>query len=356
MLALLLSIGLLHPAFALDPDPNPATVAPPVEAPPMSLEEVWAALPASTLLDEAITRREQGDWGGAELRLDALAKRGEGGATAAYQRAILDELRERYPEALARYKKIEADFPGTPEAVDARFRAALVSNDMGQHADALALVNALRKEGHWEGKDLLTLDLERGIAEVGLGKTRRGVKHIERALAELESTDAARWMRARARAALMGVLLAESDAMSLDNPRKQKKVLLERRALITEADRQRAAIVELGEPEYALNALLRIGDSAMKLYADVNAAPPPKGVAGDPETEALYRQMVAQESERFRAVAFQYYDAGVLLAERVSWQGASNAELHQKRDAVQASMSAPVAPAPPPPADQPAGG
>ena len=340
MLALLLLIGLVHPSFAQDPAPAPeATVSdPPAEEAPMSLEQVWASLPAQTLLDEAITHREQGDWSGAEQRLDALLKRGEGGATAAYQRAILDELRERYPEALARYAQIGVDFPTSPEAVDARFRAALVNNDMGRPQDALTTMNALRKEGHWEGKDALSLDLERGIAEVGLGKTRRGVRHIERALAELQSGDSARWMQARARDALLQVQLAEADALSLENPKKQKKVLLARRALITEADQQRSAIVALGEPEYALDALLRIGDSALLLYRDVLSAPAPKGVAGDPETEALYRSMVATEGERFRAVAFQYYDAGALLADRVSWQGKSADQLRQKRDAVKKEM------------------
>ena len=141
-------------------------------------------------------------------------------------------------------------------------------------------------------------------------------------------------MQARARDALLQVQLAEADALSLENPKKQKKVLLARRALITEADQQRSAIVALGEPEYALDALLRIGDSALLLYRDVLSAPAPKGVAGDPETEALYRSMVATEGERFRAVAFQYYDAGALLADRVSWQGKSAEQLRQKRDAV----------------------
>lgn len=354
---------LLLPAFAQDPPAPPPT---PVEVqPPQSLDEVWASLPAQTLLDEAITRREQGDWAGAEARLDALEKRGVGGATAAYQRALVDELRERYPDALARYQRIQQDFPQAPEATDARFRAALVSNDMGQHAEALALVQTLRKAQDWEGKDALTLQLERGIAEVGLGKTRKGVRHIQGALDALEGMDAAHWMQARARAALMGVMLAEADAMALDNPRKQKKTLAARRALITRADQQRSAIVALGEPEYALDALNRIGDSALRLYQDVNAAPSPPEVASDPETERLYRAMVAQESERFRAVAFQYYDAGVMLAERLSWQGHINADLHQKRDSLQAEMtpSTPAVPTPPavpePPATpppQPAGG
>ena len=342
MLTLLL-FCLLQPSFAQEggappsADATPAE-APPAEAPPVSLEEVWATQPATALLDEAITRRAQGDWSGAERRLDVLERRGEGGATAAYQRAILDELRERYPEALARYARIQTEFPSAPEATDARFRAALVSNDMGKPGDALAAVNALRKEGHWEGKDALSLDLERGIAEVGLGKTRKGVRHIERALDALQSGDAARWMQARARDALLKVQLEEADGLSLDNPRKQKKVLLARRALITDADQQRAAIVALGEPEYALDALLRIGDSALLLYRDVIAAPAPRDVAGDPETEALYRSMVETEAERFRAVAFQYYDAGALLAERVAWQGATAELLRQRRSDLAAEM------------------
>lgn len=333
--------------LALADDPTPPEAAPPEvpaaeePAPPERLEDVWAALPAGTLLEEAVTRREQGDWDGAEARLRALEARGEVSAPALYQRAVLSEIREYYPEALAIYRDLSARWPDSPEADHARFREALVLDDLGRHKEALAALRALRRERRWEGTDAITLALERGVAEIGHGRTRKGIRHITEALDALEGTSDARWMRARARAALLRVQLATADAISLDDPDRAQQGILDRRALITEADHQRAAIATLGEEvvEYLLDALLRIGDSAMALYEDVNAAPPPAEIAADAELLARYTAAVREESERFRAVAFQYYDAGVLLAERVHWRGMRAVQLRQRRDALSAARA-----------------
>lgn len=331
MALILLLLGL---ALAETPADEPAA------AEPATLAEVWAALPPATLLDEAVTRREQGDWEGAEARLRVLEAKGELAPTVAYQLSILAEVRERYPEALAGYQAVVQLFPGTEEAADARFREALVLDDLGRYREALAVVRGLAREGEWEGADLWSLTLERGVAELGLGRTRRGIRHVQRGLDALEGTEEARWMRARGRAALLRAQLDAASAISLQNPKKAEEAVLERRALITDAEQQRAAIAALGEPEYVLEALLRIGDASMALYEDVNAAPPPPDIAAEPELLARYTALVRQESGRFREVAFQYYDAGVLLAERVHWQGVRAIQLRHRRDALKAAIEA----------------
>lgn len=337
---------LLGLALAQTPPPEappaeaapPVESAPPVEAPPQRLEDVWATLPADAVLNEAVLHREQGDWSGAEARLRALATRGELGPAVGYQLAILAEMRERYPEALAGYQDVIAKHPDSPEAEDARFREALVLDDLGRHREALAALRALRRTGHYEGADALSLQIERGVAELGYGRTRRGIRHVQGALDALEGSDDARWMRARGRAALLRVQLQRADAIALDDPERADDAVLERRALITDAEQQRAAIAALGEPEYVLEALLRIGDASLKLYEDVNAAPPPPEISASPELLDQYTTLVREQSARFRDVAFQYYDAGVTLSERVHWSGVRAIQLRQRRDALQGAM------------------
>lgn len=339
MWSILLCFGLALAQSPSDPAPEtPASPVEPADAVPQRLEDVWASLPAITVFDEAVTRREQGDWAGAEARLRSLQERGALEAPVAYQLGILAEMRERYPEALRSYQAIVARFPDSPEAEDARFREALVLDDLGRHKEALVALRALKKGHRWVGADAETLAIERGVAELGYGRVKRGVRHIQRALDALDGSDEARWMRARGRAALLRVQLATANGLSLEDPEKADEAVLKRRALITDAEKQRAAIAALGEPEYVLEALLRIGDAALALYRDVNAAPPPPEVAADPELLAEYTQLVHQDSARFRDVAWQYYDAGVLLADRVRWSGLRAVQLRQRRDALQAEI------------------
>lgn len=337
LLLLLLALARADaPDLALEDVPD-------APAAPTSLEQVWSTLPSETLIDEAVTHREQGDWEGAEGRLRVVEARGEQAENVAYQLVILDEMRERLPEALEGYRAVQERFPDSSAARDARFREALVLDDLGRHGEALRAVRSLQREGHWEGADAASLGIERGVAEIGDGRTRRGIHHVQAALDQLEGGDQARWMRARGRAALLRTQLDTADAIRVDDPKKAADAVLQRRQLITDAEAQRAAIAALGEPEYALEALLRIADSAMKLYDDVNAAPAPPEIAGDPDALRQYTQAVRQQSERFRAVAFQYYDAGVTLAERVHWRGARAWQLRQRRDALRAAMDSSAA-------------
>lgn len=342
MWALLIGLAFAAPDAVTPETPAETPEAAPAEppAPPQTLEEIFASTAPAQLLDEAITHREQGDWSGADARLAFLEGKGLFPQTVAFQRAVIAELSERYAEARSRYAELITRWPDAPEAGDAAYRQALVQNDSGDPAAALKTIKALQRRSGWDEDDTLTLALERGVAELRLGKERRGIRHIDNALDALEGGDRLRWMRARARAALLSAQLERADSLSVANPKKAKDAVLERRALITQADQQRQAIVALNEPEYVLDALLRIGDSASRLYADVNAAPPPRSIAEDPALFATYQGMVAQQSETFRTVAFQYYDAGVDLARRLSWQGSVAATLQERRDALEAARAA----------------
>lgn len=340
MLTLLLCAALAQEPASPPPSPEPA---PPVEPLPPAVEAAPAPLSAADLLDEALLRREQGDLDGAEQRLEALRARGEGGAAVPYQLGLLAELRERREAALGWYQATLAEFPGTPEADDARFRTALVLDDLGRCDEAQDVIDGLRDSRDWAGTDALALELESGISRLCAGKARKGVAQIQTALDALEGTQDLKWHRARARDALLDAQLAEAASLSLASPRKSAKNLGARRDLINQADAQRAAITALGEPEYVLSALLAIGDAALALHRDTLASPPPRKVAKDAELVAWWRGEVAKEAEKFRTVAYHYYEAGADVAARVRWQGQTGELLRERRDALAAELGLPVA-------------
>lgn len=322
---------LLLTALAQDP------VAP-VEAPTEAPAPEAAPRTAADLLDEAMLHREQGDLDGAEQRFLELKAVGAGGAAVPYQLGVLHELRERRDEALGWYRTTIAEFPGTPEADDALFRTALVLNDLGRHDEALDTLAELGASRAWAESDALALELETGIAELGNGRSRKGIGRIQAALALLEGGQDLKWHRARARTALLKVQLAEAAALSLAKPRKAGRNLPKRRDLINRADAQRAAITALGEPEYVLVSLLAIGDAALALHRDTLASPPPRKIARDGALLEYWRGEVAKESEKFRTVAFHYYEAGADVAARVRWQGETGRLLAERRDALAAEL------------------
>ena len=87
---------------------------------------------------------------------------------------------------------------------------------------------------------------------------------------------------------------------------------------------------ELGEPEFALEGLLLLGDAYMALYRDMLDYPPPRSVS--PADHASYRQAVQDTAAILRLKAHARYDEGVRVAARTRWQGRVTAELKQKRD------------------------
>lgn len=335
-------------AAAPAPEPAPAPAAPPT---PPTPEERFGAINPLDLFGDAITRREQGDLAGAEERLRfleqrSLAETGQPSADVMLELGIIAEVRERYDEALAAYAQVRQGWPDSRADHEAAFRQALVYNDLGRHAEARDALSALRKRGYRGGEDGLLLALERGRTEVGLGRTRKGTKRIQRALDQAEGHEELTWMRARARATLMRVILDEAAAIPLQDPARAADDLSARRLLINQAEAQRAAITELGEPEYVLDALAQMGDAALALYDAVNASPPPPGLASDAAAVALFHTQVAEESERFRQVAWHYYDAGVELARRLRWEGSLTEALEVGR----AKLAGLPGYGPPPPA------
>ncbi len=321
------------PGEAAEPAP-PAPEVSTAEAPapaPQRLEDVWADLGPDAVLDEAIDRRTRGDFAGAAARL-AWIEANHPSPLVAYQVAVGLELQEQYVDALAGYDAVLAAAPGSDLALDAGFRRALVLEDLGRHGDATKQVRQLQRAERWTDRDAVSLDIARGVNELGQGKARKGLRRLGAALAAVEGTEDLKWMRAKARAALARHLLAEAAAIPIRSDRKAERNLVARARRISDAEQQVIAAARLGEPEYALAGLELLGDGYLALYDDMLAAPPPADLT--PEQAGLYREAVADKAAVLARKAWRFYDEGVKLATRTSWQGAIADRLRERRDAI----------------------
>ncbi len=312
---------LVSAAFAQEP-----------AAAPLTLADQWAATAPATLLEDAVERRSLGDFEGADGRLRWLLAQQPGPAPA-YHLALSLEFQERYDEAEAAYRDVSADWPTSPEAGDARFRQALCLEELGRPADALVLIKALQREGDWSERDRLTLELERGVTTLRDGRARKGLKQLRLALAEAEGVEGLTWMQAKAHTAVARHLLSAAAEVEMRNDRKAKKALQDRAAGLTGAEAQVVAVARLGEPEYALEGLLLMGDAYLALQDDLLAAAPPRKLS--PEQVAIYQDALRAQVAVLGRKAYRYYDEGVTLAARTRWQGRLAGELRARRDALE---------------------
>jgi tetratricopeptide (TPR) repeat protein len=329
LLSLILAISL---AWAVDP---PAAVEavqePPVEVIALSPEQIWAQQAPEAVLAEVVARRRVGDYAGAERRLGHLKRREVLLEEVAYHWGILAEVQEDYELAVARYLEVETRYPQSAQAADATFRRAYCLEDLGRHKEALEVVKSLQKSGKWSRSDALTLSLEQGIVELRSGKRHKGIKRILKALAALEESNEQTWIRSRARIALVRVQLEEAAGLNLRCRWFTVRRLKARARLMAAAAEQAKAAFTLGEPEFALEGLMLLGDAHVQLYEDMLQTPIPWRIkSADHE---LYRAAVKKRSAILLVKAHARYDEGVRVAARTQWQGMLTDQLKAKREA-----------------------
>jgi tetratricopeptide (TPR) repeat protein len=291
--------------------------------------EQWGSLPPTQILNEAVARRRIGDFEGAGQRLSYLGQRSILRVQVAYHTAVLAEVQEDFARAEAGYGVVVASWPEKPEADDARFRQVYCLEELGQHKAALQAVRQLQRAGRWSVRDAHAMNLERGIVELRAGKHRRGIRRILRELSATDVSESMSWIRAKARLALVRVQVREAATLELKGNRRAAKHLITRSRLISSSEKQAIAMFELGEPEFALEGLLLLGDAYMDLHKAMLEYPPPRSV---PASEhASYRAAVHEKAAILKVKAHARYDEGVRVAARTRWQGRVTAELKARR-------------------------
>jgi len=292
------------------------------EAPPPSQRE---------LLEEAVALRRMGAFDDASAMLDAARQAsGKVADEVAYHSGVLLEVTEQWAPAVAAYRRVIRTWPDSPSAADAGFRMAYCLEEMGEHKASVRAVRQLQRNGRWSEADERSMELQRGIAETRAGKTKRGIRRILKAL---ESGDSGRtWIRAKARLALVRVQTDAAADMVFKGDAKAARQLQKRSQLIASAEKQAIAMFTLGEPEFALEGLLLLGDAYVSLYDAMIEYPPPRSVPV--EQHAAYRETVAAKSAILRSKAFARYDEGVRVAARTQWVGSVTERLTAAREKV----------------------
>jgi tetratricopeptide (TPR) repeat protein len=323
------------------PDPIEEIVETPVA--PMSVEEQ---------IEEAVSLRRVGAFDAARDMLEEASREpGTWLGQIEYQQGILYETTEQWDKAIAVYTRIsERDDPHWAVAQDARFRLAYCMEEVGRHKEAIRIVKELRTDGDWTMDDERTMALQQGIVEIRAGRERRGIRRV---LAALDSQpDARTWVRAKARLALVRVQLDTAANIEIKGDKKAARRLARRDELMTMAEKQAIAMFKLGEPEFALEGLLLLGDAYVDLYDDMLEYPPPRSVG--PEARDQYREIVRQKAQILLTKAYNRYDEGVRVAARTQWVGSVTDRLKVRRD----TLGEKLAPAAeesvtePPPTDQ----
>lgn len=342
---MLLLLAALRLAVAADPvaaDTVAADPAAPSDAgAPVAATEAAPAPAAPELsftdrVDEAVEVRRRGDVEGARALLVALEPLVPPDQLPwyLYQRGICEELAFRPDAARVLYEQAIA--LGGEGALDARFRRVLVLEDLGMNEAALDEVRAIDKARGLSPDDELTVQLQRGIAELLAGKRGVGIRRIQKALDATEASDSHRYLRAKARYHLARALLAEADALPLTGgERKVVRNLKGRAERIKAAEAQIIALAALQEPEWVLASLITFGDSHAKLATDLAASPPPKKL--NEGQVVLYRMELDRKADNVRTKAFHAYDQGVALATRLAWESPRVATLKERRAALEGS-------------------
>jgi len=293
----------------------------PPERPPMTQSE---------LLEEGVALRRVGAFGDAQRLLDRAALLEEGfSEQVQYQIGVLHEVQERWAESVAVYAAIAKRWPETATASDARFRRAYCLEEMGQHKASIQAVRSLQADGRWSEDDTRSMNLQRGISEIKAGRERRGIRRILKNLSN--GQDDRTWIRAKARLALVRAQTGAAGEIKLKGDKKAARRLKQRAALISASEKQAIVMFNLGEPEFALEGLLLLGDAYLRLYEDMLSYPPPRSIS--PADHEVYRQAVREKAGVLKAKAHARYDEGVRVAARTQWVGSVTQRLTAKRDA-----------------------
>lgn len=309
-------------------------------------------------IDQAIQRRRDGDLAGARLLLTSIERELSPDQRPwwLYQLGICEELawkpdaaRALYEEAIRLYESgaasgTAAGTPGT--AADARFRLALVLEDLGRDDEALAQMQILAKLRGLDEADAASVALQRGIALVNAGRVRKGLALLQETLIPLDRAEPAgaatsghrshTWLRAKARWVIARELLDTADAYSLTGgERRVVRRLTARAEHIQAAEEQIITLIGLEEPEWILQSLLDLGDSYANLADDLERAPVPGRL--DPGASAVYQLEIKGKVKNVRDKAFHAYDQGVALAVRLGFESPKVATLKDRRDAMWAA-------------------
>jgi tetratricopeptide (TPR) repeat protein len=294
----------------------------------------WLCTALASTIDDAIARRLGGDLAGARALLEvaeptiSAAER----ADYLYQRGICEELSGDLVLAENDYRQAIDASGGVLQ--DARFRLALVLEAGHRDAEAMAQLRVLDRSRGLDPGDHVTLELQRGVTQLAMGRRAAGTRTLTRALAADLGTSDRSYMRAKAHAMLAGAEGERAAGLVLTGSEKRVVRRLEKRgAAIRAIEGHVVAMAKLQEPEWVLQGTLVLGDAYAALSRDLAASPAPRRL--DQAQSALYTAALAPHVDQARAKALHSYEQGISLARRLQWESPRVALLQARRDALE---------------------
>ena len=223
---------------------------------------------------------------------------------------------------------------------EARFRLALVLEDLGDGHGALQQMAILHKNEGWDLNDQVGVNLERALAQIAAGRVKRGVQNLEAALVVAESWNKQSWLRAKAHYVLLDQELAAAERASAlkGGDRGQGQAVTARVQALAAAQEAMLPLVAIQEPEWILHGLYRLGSAYVAFGDELVAARVPARLS-DAEA-AIYRAEVAKQRESLRDKAAHVYDQGIQLSLRLQFESPLLARIVLERDRINASRQA----------------
>jgi tetratricopeptide (TPR) repeat protein len=264
-----------------------------------------------------ITARKQiGEYADALRYLQVLTERSDN-PDYRYEEALLWELQEEYAIAAELYLALLALELPQPFRLNVMFRLGIVQADMGHHGAAKNIFKEIQKND-LKNHEKIILQYAQGVTEIHAGKTRKGVRRIKKALMAA-NPEAGSWIEARARSALVHVLIEKSEKYTFDRPGKTKKNFHKRSVLVGSAEEQIVVMINLGEPEYVLRSLHQLAEAYLQVSEELRLAPPPPKL--DREQTILFQEKQNERADFIAERGRSYCAKGIGYADQTGFSG-----------------------------------
>ena len=290
----------------------------------LSEEEYFASLADAELVDMVLARRQSGHYDDA-LRYLAVLQARDSNVDYWFEEALLLELKEQYADSAQRYKMI-LEIPELDPVFrrNVQFRYGIVLSDMGLDHEALVVFREAAGSKDLAEHEKLILEYARGVAYIYAGKTRKGVRKINKALLK-QNSETGTWIEARARAALVYVLIEESESLTFEKPKKTAQRFQKRSELVGSAEEQIVVMINLGEPEYVLRSLILLSDAYFQVAAELRVALPPPEL--NREQQILFQRKQMERADFIDERGRSYCAKGLGYSDQMGFDGTARSAL-----------------------------
>lgn len=269
------------------------------------------SLDIESLEHNFIQRKDAGKYEDAHRYLEELIRRSDN-IDYRYNEGVLWELEEQYILAEDRYKELIVESVDPAFILNLQFRLGVIVSDQGRHLEAITLFKTLMRDPEVTPKEIQILSLAQGAAEIYHGKTRRGVRRINKTLA-LEYSENQPWIESRAREALVFALIQKSEGYAFGSVKKTTRNFQKRSELVGVAEEQIVVMIDLEEPEYVLKSLLQLSGAYIQVANEMRMVPAPRKL--DREQQIAFQDSLNDRADFIEEKGRGYCLKGLSYAE-----------------------------------------